>query len=68
MRTECLKDCWLCVTRRGKKRCAHVNTCGTVFDGKECRMKDVCNPKRKYCPLLTVDEGELFRTEGINAP
>jgi len=47
--SECLNDCWIC--QRSKSKCSLKNDCGAVFNGQDCGMKNVCNPKRKKCPL-----------------
>ena len=60
---ECLADCWIC---KKKKNCRCDNPCPHVFDGRDCRMKNVCNPKRKKCPLIkaSIEGPELFNYDG----
>jgi len=47
--SNCLCDCWICGKK--KENCTLKNNCAVVFDGVNCKMKKVCNPKRKNCPL-----------------
>jgi hypothetical protein len=52
---DCFSDCWLCDK---KASCKHENQCA-VFDGRNCEMKNVCEPKRDKCPLLGGFQLEL---------
>ena len=53
----CLNGCWVC--NWNKEKCRLENDCAPVFNGTDCMMKDVCNPKRAKCPLMKK-QPELF--------
>jgi hypothetical protein len=51
MNESCLDDCWVC---EKAEYCMIRSTCGWVFDGLDCQMKDVCNRRHDKCPRREV--------------